>query len=101
MAGRKAKGGAKRGPKPKMTKEDGEALASALRKLTKLVRQIHVVVVPDSTEGAEETPETPPAADPAISLNGAAGESVRAEIPEAEVVETKVDTSTAQVAVKA
>lgn len=54
--GRKA-GGAKRGPKPKMTKEDGEALAKALRRLTKLVRAIHAEVVPGSTEGAPEPEE--------------------------------------------
>ena len=82
--GRKA-GGAKRGPKPKMTKEDGEALAKQLRSLKKLVRAIHADVVPGSTEGTPDPDEAPVevavlpgpvGADPATSLDGAAGVSV-------------------------
>lgn len=57
----KGSGGAKRGPKPKATKADLEAavklLSTQLRAVKKLVRQIHAVVVPDSTEG---TPEPEP-----------------------------------------
>lgn len=55
---RKGNSGAKRGPKPKATKADlealGKLLSTQLKAVKKLVRQIHAVVVPDSTEGAPE-----------------------------------------------
>lgn len=61
MARGKSAGGAKRGPKPHVRREDLEAfdkkLSSAVRRLTKLVRAIHAEVVPGSTEG---TPEPEP-----------------------------------------
>lgn len=90
---RKAGNGAKRGPKPKMTKEDGEALAKQLRRLTKLVRQIHAEVVPGSTEGAPE-PEVEVAPESAKTepVNGATAAPV---LPiEVEITETPATSST-------
>lgn len=88
MARGKSNGGAKRGPKPKATRADldelDKKLSNKLNKLTKLVKQLHVEVVPNSTEG---TPD--PELEPVVIVTEPVVESSAAEvIPLAEVIET-------------
>lgn len=76
-------GNAKRGPKPKLRREDLDAVAkllsTQLKAVKKLVRQIHAEVVPGSTEGTPE-PE-------AVETVESATETTTAETPASDLQE--------------
>jgi hypothetical protein len=80
-------GNAKRGPKPKLRREDLDAVAkllsTQLKAVKKLVRQIHAEVVPGSTEGTPE-PEAAETVEPAT-------ETATAETPASDLQEPGVN----------
>lgn len=95
-------GGAKRGPKPKATKADLEAVAkllsTQLRAVKKLVRQIHAEVVPNSTEGAPEPEpvETEPILPVEASTPAASATAVTNGVPVPLPVEAEITVAEAE-----